>query len=77
MVSGGHTTVFLTSHVLEIVERLCSDVGIIADGKLVASGRLVDLQIDEQGRPRSLEQLFVALVGGDRATGAELSWLGA
>ena len=77
MVSGGHTTVFLTSHVLEIVERLCSHVGIIAGGKLVANGRLADLQIDEQGQPRSLEQLFVGLVGGDRDTGAELSWLGA
>ena len=32
-------TVFLTSHVLEIVEKLCTDVGIIAQGKLVHQGR--------------------------------------
>jgi ABC-2 type transport system ATP-binding protein len=77
MVAGGHTTVFLTSHVLEIVERLCSHVGIIADGRLVAHGRLADLQRDESGGSRTLEQLFVSLVGGDRAAPAELSWLGA
>src|ERR671920_2506892 len=37
-------TVFLTSHVLEIVERLCSDIAIIAGGRLVASGPLEELR---------------------------------
>jgi ABC-2 type transport system ATP-binding protein len=37
-------TVFLTSHVLEIVERLCSDIAIIAQGKLLASGPLAELR---------------------------------
>jgi ABC-2 type transport system ATP-binding protein len=77
LVSGGKTTVFLTSHVLEIVERLCTHVGIIAGGRLVASGLLSELQRDPEGQPRSLENLFVSLVGGGRSSAAGLSWLGA
>src|SRR5215510_12152301 len=46
-------TVFLTSHVLEIVERLCTDIAIIAQGKLLAAGSLDDLRkgirLDETG----------------------------
>ena len=76
LVAGGHTTVFLTSHVLEIVERLCSHVGIIAGGRLVADGRLEDLRRDPGGGARSLEDLFVSAVGGERAAPAELPWLG-
>ena len=76
LVRGGHTTVFLTSHVLEIVERLCSHVGIIAAGRLVVDGRLEDLQRDETGTPRSLESLFLATVGAGKAGTADLGWLG-
>jgi ABC-2 type transport system ATP-binding protein len=76
LVRGGHTTVFLTSHVLEIVERLCSHVGIIAGGRLVVEGRLDDLRRDGNGVPRTLESLFVDVVGAGREA-AELAWLGA
>lgn len=77
-------TVFLTSHVLEIVERLCSDIAIIAQGKLLASGSLDELrqgiQVDDgEGttRPVSLEEYFIHIVGGERKKGeAEvLQWL--
>src|SRR6186997_3189643 len=66
-------TVFLTSHVLEIVERLCSDIAIIAQGKLLASGSLDELRkgirMEEDGRgPVSLEEYFIHIVGGDRAS---------
>src|ERR1700745_2989784 len=47
-------TVFLTSHVLEIVERLCTDIAIISQGKLLASGSLNELRkgisLDQDGR---------------------------
>ena len=75
-------TVFLTSHVLEIVERLCSDIAIIAQGKLLASGSLnelrkgIRLEGDGEG-PISLEEYFIHVVGGTR-TGSEeevLQWL--
>ena len=78
-------TVFLTSHVLEIVERLCSDIAIIANGKLLASGSLVEMKRGievaddgEQRGPVSLEEYFIHVVGGTRASGEEevLQWLG-
>jgi ABC-2 type transport system ATP-binding protein len=78
-------TVFLTSHVLEIVERLCSDIAIISQGKLLASGSLAELKKgipvegdDDLRRPVSLEEYFIHIVGGTRNTGEEevLQWLG-
>ena len=78
-------TVFLTSHVLEIVERLCSDIAIISQGKLLAAGSLAQLrkgiQIDGDGQgevqPMSLEDYFIRVVGGTRSAGEEevLQWL--
>ena len=78
-------TVFLTSHVLEIVERLCSDIAIISQGKLLAAGSLDELRkgirVDGDGQqagPISLEEYFIYIVGGDRNTSEEevLQWLG-
>jgi len=64
-------TVFLTSHVLEIVEKLCTDVGIIARGQLVHQGPMEDLR-----RDGSLEDKFLAVVGnGQPAEVQKLSWL--
>jgi ABC-2 type transport system ATP-binding protein len=77
-------TVFLTSHVLEIVERLCTDIAIISSGRLVASGPLDELRrgITVEGDtgdapgPLSLEDYFIRVVGGARHTGDEvLQWL--
>jgi ABC-2 type transport system ATP-binding protein len=77
-------TVFLTSHVLEIVERLCSDIAIISQGKLLAAGSLGELrkgiQLEDDGQlkgPISLEEYFIHIVGGERSTGEEevLQWL--
>jgi ABC-2 type transport system ATP-binding protein len=74
-------TIFLTSHVLEIVERLCSHVAIIHKGRLVAQGSLKELRAGvagEEGRPTTLEEIFVSIVGqgeGDRPQREELSWL--
>ena len=78
-------TVFLTSHVLEIVERLCTDIAIISQGKLVAAGSMDELRrgIEVEGEervaglPLSLEDYFIHIVGGVRQTGDEvLQWLG-
>ena len=67
---GRGATVFLTSHVLEIVERLCTDVGIIAGGKLVHQGTMEELR-----REGSLEDKFIAVVGTDGHELQKLSWL--
>ena len=63
-------TVFLTSHVLEIVEKLCTDVGIIAQGKLVHQASMESIRA--QG---SLEDLFLKAVGSEHLEAQKLSWL--
>lgn len=63
-------TVFLTSHVLEIVERLCTDVGIIAQGRLVLQASMDDIR-----QAGSLEDRFLAAVGNGHAEPQKLSWL--
>jgi ABC-2 type transport system ATP-binding protein len=74
-------TIFLTSHVLEIVERLCSHVAIIAKGRLVAQGSLEELRAGiagEEGSKVTLEQIFLSIVdhgGAERPQLEELSWL--
>jgi len=67
---GRGATVFLTSHVLEIVEKLCTDVGIIAQGKLVHQGSMAELR-----RDGSLEDKFLAVVGNGQTEAQKLSWL--
>jgi ABC-2 type transport system ATP-binding protein len=75
------TTIFLTSHVLEIVERLCSHVAIIHKGRLVAQGSLEELRAGisgEAGSKTTLEQIFLSIVGQagtERPQLEELSWL--
>lgn len=68
-VAGGGTVV-LSSHVMELVEGLCSHVAIIADGELLADGTL-----DEVRRGESLVQTFIDLVGGGDVAEGSLSWL--
>jgi ABC-2 type transport system ATP-binding protein len=68
-VTGGGTVIF-SSHVMEVVERLCTHVAILADGQIKRVGRL-----DEVRAGRSLEDVFVEVVGGRTATGEELAWL--
>jgi ABC-2 type transport system ATP-binding protein len=66
-------TIFLTSHILEIVERLSTHIGVIAGGRMVAQGRIEDLQRGAGGG-RTLEELFIELVGGE-ARSQELDWI--
>ncbi|MEK0424255.1 MAG: hypothetical protein RJB11_346, partial [Planctomycetota bacterium] len=64
-------TVFLTSHILEIVQRLCTHVGIITKGNLVLSQTLESLTEQE-----SLETAFMNAVGGGQAEiSNKLDWL--
>jgi ABC-2 type transport system ATP-binding protein len=57
------TTVFLSTHILEIAERMCDRIGIINQGKLIALGTVDELhtQVDRVG---SLEDIFLELTGG-------------
>ena len=68
------TTVFLSSHILEVVEKLCTDVAVIHKGKLVGAGPLSELQRRAQlGGETSLEEVFLKLVDAPDREGA-LSW---
>jgi ABC-2 type transport system ATP-binding protein len=83
--TGRGLTVFLTSHVLEIVERLCTHIAIISEGRLVTAGALDELRrgiaVGGDGResaPLSLEDYFIRVVGGGAHApdAAALAWLG-
>ena len=63
-------TVFLTSHVLEIVEKLCTDVGIIGNGRLVCQASMEDIR-----KTGSLEERFLEVVGSGQTETQKLSWL--
>jgi ABC-2 type transport system ATP-binding protein len=62
--------VFLTSHILDIVERLCTHVGIINEGTLVTQCSLAELV-----QTGSLESAFIKAVGDIDAPPSSLSWL--
>jgi ABC-2 type transport system ATP-binding protein len=64
------STVFLTSHVLEIVERLCTHVGIIVKGELVEQA---SLEVIRQGG--TLEDRFLEKAGADLEATGKLTWL--
>jgi ABC-2 type transport system ATP-binding protein len=66
-------TIFLTSHILEIVERLCTDIAIINHGRIIVTGRLDELR-NQAGT--NLEDYFVNMVGGERRMTDTLSWIG-
>ncbi len=82
-------TIFLTSHVLEIVERLCSHVAIINKGRIIAQGSLDELRagvaashvnggVPAAAQKLTLEEIFLAVVepeGAPRKSEEELSWL--
>jgi ABC-2 type transport system ATP-binding protein len=88
MIARG-ATIFLTSHVLEIVERLCSHIAIIHRGHIIANGSLDELRAGVQARltpgvetdPNArltLEQIFLNVVGSEAGIThpeQELTWL--
>lgn len=67
--AGGGTVVF-SSHVMDVVERLCDRVAIIEAGRLRAEGTVAEL-----AGGRSLQDAFVDLVGGRDLDEGELAWL--
>src|SRR3954464_13397185 len=70
---GRGGTIFLTSHILEIVERLSTHIGVIARGRMVAQGTIDELRSGRAGR--SLEELFIDLVGGGAVAPVALDWI--
>ncbi len=73
------TTIFFSSHIMEVVERLCTRVGIINQGRLVAEGSLQELReratgAGGAGKDATLEDIFMNVIGA-RDEAHNLSWL--
>lgn len=68
-VAGGGGAIFVSTHILEIAERMCDRVGIIQEGRLIAEGTVEDLRRrvlpGTEGEAASLEDLFLKLTGGE------------
>ncbi len=70
------TTIFFSSHILEVVQRLCTRVAVINEGRLVAQGTMVELRrLAETGDESTLEDIFLRAVGAETADENPLSWL--
>ncbi|NOY08162.1 MAG: ABC transporter ATP-binding protein [Spirochaetes bacterium] len=64
-------TVFFSTHVMEVAEKLCDRVGIISNGSLIASAPLDELRKDAGEKNASLERLFLELTGSLKEAGEE------
>ena len=64
------STVFVTTHVMEIVERICTHVGIIVNGQLVEQ-----CSLDELREKTTLENRFIELAGAAEEEAPNLTWL--
>jgi ABC-2 type transport system ATP-binding protein len=67
-------TIFLTSHILEIVERLSTHIGVIAGGRMVAQGSIEELRAG-RAAGGTLEEIFIGLVGGEATPSTALDWI--
>lgn len=69
-------TLFFTTHVLDVVERLCDEVAIIDKGRIVAQGTLDEIRRQREGTgDASLEDVFLKLISAD-VRREDLAWLG-
>ncbi len=57
------TTILMSTHVLEIAERMCNRIGIINHGQMIAEGTMDELRLKAKGQ-QSLEDIFLDLTGG-------------
>jgi ABC-2 type transport system ATP-binding protein len=68
--AAGGGTVLLSSHSMELVQRICDHVAVIVDGRLIAGGT-----VDEVRGDQSLQERFIDLAGADEESIADLTWL--
>lgn len=62
------TTVVMTTHILEVAERMAERIGVIAHGRLIAEGTLAELSAQAGNGGTNLEDIFLSLTG--TATGS-------
>ena len=63
--AGG--TVLMTTHILEVAERMAERIGVIVNGRLIAEGTLDELRIKSGRRNENLEDVFLTLVADEAA----------
>ena len=71
------TTVMLTTHILDVAERMADRIGVIAQGRLVAEGTLEELRAQAGGAQATLERLFLDLVAAHGAAPSPAAGLAA
>jgi ABC-2 type transport system ATP-binding protein len=60
-------TVIMTTHILEIAERMADRIGVISNGRLIAEGTLAELRTRIGMGDSNLEEMFLAIVEQDAA----------
>ena len=60
-------TVIMTTHILEVAERMAERIGVIANGRLIAEGTLDELRMQSGSSGTNLEEIFLSLVAGESA----------
>jgi ABC-2 type transport system ATP-binding protein len=63
-------TVLMTTHILEVAERMAQRIGVIAAGRLIAEGTLEELRLKAGRHNTNLEEIFLALVAQEQAVAA-------
>lgn len=61
------TTVIMTTHILEVAERMAERIGVIANGRLIAEGTLAELSLQSGQAGTNLEEIFLSLVADQSA----------
>jgi ABC-2 type transport system ATP-binding protein len=70
-------TIFYTSHVLEVVEKLCTRIAVIHEGRLRGIGTVAELGVQAGLGPEApLDDIFVTMVGRGVPQGGDLDWVG-
>jgi ABC-2 type transport system ATP-binding protein len=60
-------TIFFTTHVLDMAERLCDEIGVIHEGRMVASGTIEEIKrLRQMGADARLEDVFLQVVGAEK-----------
>lgn len=67
-------TVFFTSHVLEMAERLCDRIAILHEGRIVRQGTVAELKQEADAHGATLEEVFLQLTEAEVPTEAALAW---
>ncbi len=67
-------TIFFTSHVLEMAERLCDRVAILHEGRIARLGTIAELRHDADAANATLEEIFLQLTGANLEIAAGLAW---